>query len=55
LEQNQGDSLEALLDVPVLAEIIEEIMLPWYHLNSDGEGWSKEALDFLSCSLSGSI
>jgi hypothetical protein len=55
LEQNQGDSSEVLLDVPVLAEIIEEMMLPRYHLNSDGEGWSKEALNFLSCSLSGSI
>jgi hypothetical protein len=55
LEQNKGDSSEVLLDVPVLAEIIEEMMLPQYHLSSDGEGWSKEALDFLSCSLSGSI
>jgi hypothetical protein len=45
----------ALLDLPFLAEIVEEMMLPRYHLEEDGESWSPDALAFLSCSLSGSI
>jgi hypothetical protein len=55
LEQNKSNSSEVLLDIPVLAEIIEEIILPQYYFNSDREGWSKKAFDFLSCLLSGSI
>ena len=43
------------MDFPILAEIIEEMMLSRYHLTSDDERWSKEALDFLSCTLEGSF
>jgi hypothetical protein len=46
---------QVLLDLPILAEIIEEMMLSRYHLISDDESWSKDALDFLSCTLSGSL
>ena len=46
---------QVLLDFPILAEIIEEMMLSRYHLTSDDERWSKEALDFLSCTLEGSF
>ena len=46
---------QVLLDLPILAEIIEEMMLSRYHLTSDDESWSKDALDFLSCTLSGSL
>ena len=45
----------ALLDFPFLAGIAEEMMLPRYHLTSDDEAWSREALSFLSYSLSYSI
>jgi hypothetical protein len=41
---------QVLLDFPILAEIIEEMML-----SSDDERWSKDALDFLSCTLLGSL
>jgi hypothetical protein len=44
----------ALLDLPYLAEIVEEMLLPRYHLGDD-ESWSKDALEFFSCCLSGSI
>jgi len=40
-----------LLDFPLLAEVIEEMMLPQYHLISNNKAWSQEALSFLSCSL----
>ena len=46
---------EILLDYPILAEIIEEMMLSRYHLTSDDESWSEDALSFLSCALSGSL
>ncbi len=46
---------QVLLDFPILAEIIEEMMLSSYHLLSDEERWSKDALDFLSCSVEGSF
>lgn len=46
---------QALLDFPILAEIIEEMMLSRYHLTSDDEKWSIDALDFLSCTLDGSL
>jgi hypothetical protein len=45
----------ALLDFPLLAEVAEEMMLPRYHLTSENEAWSREALSFLSCSLSESL
>lgn len=44
----------ALLDVPFLADIVEEMLLPRYHLQGD-ESWSENALEFLSCCMSGSI
>lgn len=46
---------QVLLDLPILAEIIEEMMLSRCHFTSDDESWSKDALDFLSCTLSGSL
>ncbi|KAH8674434.1 hypothetical protein BGZ60DRAFT_404015 [Tricladium varicosporioides] len=46
---------EVLLDFPILAELIEEMMLSRYHLTSDDEKWSEDALSFLSCTLSGSL
>jgi hypothetical protein len=46
---------QVLLDFPILAEIIEEMMLSSYHLTSDDERWSKDALDFLSCTVEGSF
>jgi hypothetical protein len=30
-------------------------MLPRYHLTSDDERWSEDALGFLSCALSGTL
>ncbi|KFY66716.1 hypothetical protein V497_00765, partial [Pseudogymnoascus sp. VKM F-4516 (FW-969)] len=45
----------ALLEMPVLEEIIEAMTLPRYHHTSDDQRWSKEALSFLSCSISGSL
>ena len=35
--------------------MIEEMMLTRYHLEDDDEAWSREAHQFLSCSLSGSM
>ena len=46
---------QALLDFPILAELIEDMMLSRYHLVSDDEKWSEDALSFLSCTLSGSL
>jgi hypothetical protein len=46
---------QVLLDFPILAEIIEEMMLSRYHLTPDNEKWSRDALDFLSCTLKGSF
>ena len=46
---------QVLLDFPVIAELIEEMMLSRYHLTSDDEKWSEDALSFLSCALSGSL
>ena len=46
---------QVLLDFPILAEIIEEMMLSSSHLNSGDERWSKDALDFLSCTVEGSF
>lgn len=53
LDESPGHS-HALLDLPYLAEIVEEMLLPRYHLIDD-EAWSQEALEFFSCCLSGSI
>lgn len=44
-----------LLDFPILVELIEEMMFSRYHLISDNEKWSEDALDFHSCALSGSL
>ena len=44
-----------LLDLPFLAETVEEMVLPRYHLEEVNEAWSREALEFLLCSLSGSV
>jgi hypothetical protein len=46
---------QVLLDFPILAEIIEDMMLSRYHLTSDDERWSEDALAFLSCALSGTL
>jgi len=46
---------QVLLDFPILAELVEDMMLSRYHLTSDDEKWSKDALSFLSCTLSGSL
>ncbi|KFY27454.1 hypothetical protein V491_00907 [Pseudogymnoascus sp. VKM F-3775] len=45
----------ALLEMPVLEEIIEEMALPRYHHTSDNKRWSKETLSFFYCSISGSL
>ena len=47
--------LQVLLDFPILAEIIEEMMLSSSHLNSGDERWSKDALNFLSYTVEGSF
>jgi hypothetical protein len=44
----------ALLDLPYMAEIVEEMLLLRYRPDDD-EALSKDALDFVSCCLSGSI
>jgi hypothetical protein len=52
-----GESLRlkhALLDLPCIAEIVEEILLLRCNID-DNLAWSKDALDFVSCCLSGSI
>jgi hypothetical protein len=54
LQENSKVS-QVLLDFPVLAEIIEEMMLSRYHLVSEDQKWSEDALSFLSCTLSGSL
>ncbi|KAH6698104.1 hypothetical protein BKA61DRAFT_622661 [Leptodontidium sp. MPI-SDFR-AT-0119] len=46
---------QVLLDFPILAEIIEEMMLSRYHLAPDDEKWSRDAIDFISCTLEGSF
>ena len=46
---------EILLDFPILAEAIEEMMLSRYNDTSEGERWSEDARNFLSCTLSGSL
>ena len=48
-------SSEILLDFPILAEAIEEMMLSRVHLASEDEKWSEDAKNFLSCTLSGSL
>ncbi|KFY03302.1 hypothetical protein V490_00219 [Pseudogymnoascus sp. VKM F-3557] len=45
----------ALLEMPVLEEMIEAMTLPRYHHTSDDQRWSKETLSFLSCSILGSL
>ncbi|KFY30281.1 hypothetical protein V494_08198 [Pseudogymnoascus sp. VKM F-4513 (FW-928)] len=45
----------ALLEMPVLEEMIEAMTLPRYHHTSDDQRWSEETLSFLSCSISGSL
>jgi len=52
---NKSTLSHAILDLPYLAEILEEMILPRYHIKSDEGAWSGEILDFLSCSLSGSV
>ena len=46
---------EALLDFPILAEAIEEMMLSRYDDSSDDKRWSEDARNFLSCTLSGTL
>ena len=46
---------QVLLDFPIIAELIEEMMLSRYHLTSGDEKWSEDARSFLSCALSGSL
>ncbi len=46
---------QVLLDFPILTEVIEDMMLSRYHLTSNDEKLSEDALDFLSCTLSGSL
>jgi hypothetical protein len=46
---------QALLEMPVLAEMIEIMILSRYHHTSDDQRWSKELLSFLGCSISGSL
>jgi hypothetical protein len=46
---------QAILDFPIFAEIIEEMMLSRYHLESADDRFSKDARSFLSCTLSGSL
>ncbi|TGO56037.1 hypothetical protein BCON_0083g00300 [Botryotinia convoluta] len=43
------------IDLPFLAEIVEEMMLPRYHLIDEKDAWSDEALQLLSCCISGSV
>ena len=45
----------AILDLPCMADMVQEMMLPRYHLKDSDESWSRDALDFLTCCLSGSI
>jgi hypothetical protein len=45
---------QVLLNFPIIAELIEEMMLSRYHLTSGDEQWSEDALSFLSCALTGS-
>jgi hypothetical protein len=54
LLESIGES-HVLLDIPVLAEIVEEMMLSRYHITSGDDMCSEEALSFLSCTLSGSL
>jgi hypothetical protein len=44
----------ALLEMPVLEEIIKAMTLPRYHRTSD-DRWSKETLSFLYCLILGSL
>ena len=46
---------QVLLDFPILAELIEDMMLSRYHHTSESEKWSADALDFLACAVSGSL
>lgn len=46
---------EILLDFPILAEAIEEMMLSRHRPASGDDRWSEDAKNFLSCSLSGSL
>jgi hypothetical protein len=52
---NSAITSEILLDFPILAEAIEEMMLSRYHDTSEDERWSEDARNFLSCTLSGSL
>ncbi|MAD81879.1 MAG: hypothetical protein CL912_02855 [Deltaproteobacteria bacterium] len=45
-------SSQVLLDFPIIAELIEDMMLSRFHLSSK---WSEHALGFLSCTLTGSL
>jgi len=47
---------QVLLDFSILAEIIEDMMLSRYYLViEEGGGCSEIALDFLSCTLVGTL
>ena len=46
---------QALLEMPLLAEMTEDMILSRYHHTSDDQRWSKEVLSFLGCSISGSL
>ncbi|KAF7894688.1 uncharacterized protein EAF01_010138 [Botrytis porri] len=48
--------LHAFLDLPILAEIAEDMMLPRYHMvGAINNGWSLEAFQFLSHCISGTV
>ena len=44
-----------LLDFPIFQELVEEVMLSRYHLVYSQNRWSSDALQFLSCTSSGSL
>jgi hypothetical protein len=46
---------QVLLNFPIIAKLIKEIMLSRYHFISSDEQWSEDALSFLSCALTGSL
>ena len=45
---NNTESSEILLDFPILAEAIEQMILSRYHLAPEKEMWSVDAKNFLS-------
>lgn len=45
----------ALLEMPILEEMIEAMTISRHHYTSDDQRWPKDALSFLSCSIWGSL